>query len=254
MIEHWMNGKEHTCVWNLVILLAEGTSRTSGTSGDELTMPELAGRKKFMMILLVLSVSCKISIQAPSSLCIHLLSSRNNSGNNEWALGAGYSVVRVWIFCFIFLRPCGLGLTCGFCAQNMKVQLFILNCIWAKCVHLVHVCVFKTSMKKRDFSVPPRNCNMGFCTVPGLEAVWDLLLVFEIRGTTSEYVDSEIIICYLKIVPVNGINCFSHFFKWRYHTLIRTTLLLIKTTSCIIYSVLLVTCIVSKKLIIDRIY
>ena len=163
MIEHWMNGKEHTCIWNLVILLAEGTS---GTSGDELTMPKLAGRKKFMMILLVLSVSCKISIQACSSLCIHLLFSRNNRSNNEWALGTGYFVVRVWMFCFIFLRPSGLGLTCGFCAQNMKVQLFSLNCIWAKCVHLVHVCVFKTDMKKRDFSVPPRNnCNTGFCTV-----------------------------------------------------------------------------------------
>ena len=69
------------------------------------------------------------------------------------------------MFCFIFLRPSGLGLTCGFCAQNMKVQLFILNCTWAKCVHLVHVCVFKTDMKKRDFSVPPRNCNTGFCSI-----------------------------------------------------------------------------------------
>ena len=41
-----MNGKGHKCVRYLVILLAEGTSRTPGTSEDELSMPELAGRKK----------------------------------------------------------------------------------------------------------------------------------------------------------------------------------------------------------------
>ena len=39
---------EHTRVCNLLILLTEGTS---GTSGDELTMPELAGREKLMMII-----------------------------------------------------------------------------------------------------------------------------------------------------------------------------------------------------------
>ena len=35
-----MNRKQHTCLWNLGIVLAEGTS------GDELTLPELAGKEK----------------------------------------------------------------------------------------------------------------------------------------------------------------------------------------------------------------
>ena len=39
-----MNGKQHTCLLNLGILLAEGTS------GDELTLPELAGREKLFCI------------------------------------------------------------------------------------------------------------------------------------------------------------------------------------------------------------
>ena len=41
------------------------------------------------------------------------------------------------MFCFfsVNLRPSSPRLTCGFCAQNMKVQ-FIPNCIWAKCEYL----------------------------------------------------------------------------------------------------------------------
>lgn len=116
------------------------------------------GKNLWWYYILVLSVSCKISIQA--SLCIHLLSSRNNSGNKLNGLwGLGTLLLEFEWFVLFFLRPSGLGLTCGFCAQNVKVQLFILSCIWAKCVHLVCVCVFKTDMKRRDFSVPPKNCN-----------------------------------------------------------------------------------------------
>ena len=36
----------------------------------------------------------KISVQVPTSLCIHLLFSRNNSGNNGWPLGAAGFVLR----------------------------------------------------------------------------------------------------------------------------------------------------------------
>ena len=36
----YLNGKQHTCLWNLGILLAEGTS------AEELTLPKLAGREK----------------------------------------------------------------------------------------------------------------------------------------------------------------------------------------------------------------
>ena len=106
---------------------------------------------------MVLSGPSKISIQVPSSLCMHLFFIiRNSSGNSEWALGAICALfleVECFVCFFVNLKPSSLRLTnCGFCAQNMKVQ-FILNCIWAKCQYLVHVCVFKTDMKKRDFFI-----------------------------------------------------------------------------------------------------
>jgi len=81
-----------------------------------------------LLLLLVLSVPGKISVQIPSSLCMHLLSARNNHGNNEWALGAGCFVFRSWMLLFFVLRLRCLRLTCRFCSQNMKVQI-ILNCI-----------------------------------------------------------------------------------------------------------------------------
>ena len=151
-----MNGKEHTCVWNLVILLAEGTSRRSE---DDLTMHELAGWEKLLMMIIkllllwVLSVPTKISIQVPFSLCMHLLFSWSKSSYNEWALGAMNALfLGVESFVVFLFRPCGLRLTRWFCAQNMKVQ-FIFRCIWAKCVCLVYVYIFKTDMKKRDFFI-----------------------------------------------------------------------------------------------------
>ena len=101
----------------------------------------------------MLSVPGKISVHIPSSLCMHLLSTRNNHGSNEWALGAGCFVFRGWMFFFV-LRRRGLRLTCQFCTQNMKVQ-FILHCIWAKIMHVFGPCgIFKTDiMKKHDFFI-----------------------------------------------------------------------------------------------------
>ena len=51
-----------------------------------------------LLLLLLLPVPCKISVHIPSSLCVHLLSARNNSRNNKWALGAGCFVLEVECF------------------------------------------------------------------------------------------------------------------------------------------------------------
>ena len=72
--------EKNTCLWNLLILLAEGTS------GDELTLPELAGREKLLCIdynvwfsnnCYHLSVICSQQdlLQAPSH-CAYIFSSQ----------------------------------------------------------------------------------------------------------------------------------------------------------------------------------
>ena len=74
----------------------------------------------------MLSVPGKIYVQIPSSLCMHLLSARNNHSNNGWALGAGRALF-LDVECFFFvLRLCGLRLTCRFCTQFIKVLVIIL--------------------------------------------------------------------------------------------------------------------------------
>ena len=42
---------QRTCLWNLVILLAEGTA------GGDLTLPELAGRDNLMMIIICITIN-----------------------------------------------------------------------------------------------------------------------------------------------------------------------------------------------------
>ena len=119
-------------------------------------MPELAGREKKLMMIIYYYYYCSIVWSQQDfhtgpflimyASFVHI---RNNSGNSEWAL---FLEVECFVVFFVNLRRSSLRLTCGFCAQNMKIQ-FILNCIWPKCEYLVHVCVFKTDMKKRDFFI-----------------------------------------------------------------------------------------------------
>ena len=109
-----MNGKEHTSVSNLVILLAEGTpgtSGTSGTSGDELTMPELAGMEKLMLIIYYYCQHCLFPARFPYRSLLHYAYIFCPQGmiavtmNGLWGLGALFLEVECFFF---FLRPCGL--------------------------------------------------------------------------------------------------------------------------------------------------
>ena len=95
-----MNEWQRTHVYEIVhvILLAE---ETLGTSGDELTMPELAGREKKLMMIIYYYYYCSIvwsqqDFHTGPFLIIHasFVHFRNNSDNNEWALAAGWFVFR----------------------------------------------------------------------------------------------------------------------------------------------------------------
>ena len=62
----------------------------------------------------MLPVPGKIFVHIPSSLCVHLLSARNNSRNNKWALGLGALFFEVECFFFVCFKTSGLKLTSPF--------------------------------------------------------------------------------------------------------------------------------------------
>lgn len=100
----------------------------------------------------MLSVPGKISVQIPSSLCMHLLSTRGNHGSNEWALGAGCFVFRGWIFFFCFKT--------SWSQINMSIlyseyESPIHSSLHLGKMHVFDPCgIFKTDiMKKHDFFI-----------------------------------------------------------------------------------------------------
>ena len=88
-----MNDKERTCLRNLGILLAEGTS------GYEFTLPELAGSKKLIMIIYYYYECYLFLARFPHRCLLHhayIFCSEGTIiiiGNNKWALGTA---------CFLF--------------------------------------------------------------------------------------------------------------------------------------------------------
>ena len=99
----------------------------------------------------MLSVPGKISVQIPSSLCMHLLSARNNHGNIEWAVGAECFVFRGRMFLFCFKTSWSQInksiLYSEYESPNYSSPLLGKMSVFGPCG------IFKTAMKEHDFFI-----------------------------------------------------------------------------------------------------
>ena len=100
----------------------------------------------------MLSVPGNIYVQIPSSLCMHLLSARNNHSNNEWALGAGCFVFRSWMFFFCF-KTLWSQINMSILYSGYESPSYYSSLHLDK-IRVFGPCgIFKTDMKKHDFFI-----------------------------------------------------------------------------------------------------